>query len=104
MGQLTIITNRQPRELVSLNDIPRRFHSDFDHLDGEEKYTPRLVKYKRIYYDVGEFVRTPQDEAPRQNLNQLSAWDGYQSDSYFSGVVIKWCDDYERVIVGRYYS
>lgn len=104
MSELTIVTNNQPRELVSLNDIPRRFHSDFDYIDGEDKYSPRLFAYRGAYYDTCEYMRTPCDEAPRLELNKLSQWHGYQSDSFFSGTVIKFVDDCERVIVGRYYS
>jgi hypothetical protein len=29
-------------------------------------------------------------------------WDGYRSDSYFSGIVVRYVDDGERVIAGLY--
>lgn len=104
MRDLTIITNHQRRDLISLNDIPRRFHDEFGYIDSEEFYAPRIVAYRGAFYDVNEFTRTPNNEPARQELNDLSAWDGYQSDSYFSGIVLRYVDNFERVIVGRYYS
>ena len=104
MATLTIITNRQPRELFALCDLPEKARKDFDYIEDDEQFSPRLFVYKGNYYDVCEFMRTPCDESARQELNELSAWDGYASDSYFSGVVVKYVDRFERVIVGRYYS
>lgn len=32
----------------------------------------------------------------------FSYWDGYVSETYFSGIVVRFADDYSRVIVGSY--
>jgi len=104
MNTLTIITNNRPRDLLSLVDLPEKTRADFDYIEGDEVYSPRFVAYRGHYYDVCEFMCTPQREPARQELNELAAWDGYQSDSYFSGTVIKYVDRFERVIVGRYYA
>ena len=103
MNKLTIVTNRQPRELLALCDLPEKARKDFDYIEDEDQFSPRLFAYKGNYYDVCEFMLTPRDEPARQELNELAAWDGYSPDSYFSGVVLKYVDDCERVIVGRYY-
>lgn len=105
MANLTIITNNRPRDLLCLADIPKHIAIDeFGYIDSGEFYTPRIVAYRGAFYDVNEFTRTPNNEPARQELNDLSAWDGYQSNSYFSGVVLRYVDNFERVIVGRYYS
>ena len=104
MNKLTIVTNRQPRELLALCDLPEKARKDFDYIEDEDQFSSRLFAYRGHYYDVCEFMRTPDNEPARQELNELSTWDGYASDSYFSGVVVKYVDDCERVIVGRYYS
>lgn len=101
---LTIKTNNQPRELLARFELPAKAQEDFDYMSDDDAYSPRIVAYKGQFYDVNEFMRTPHDEAARLELNQLSRWDGYQSDSYFSGIVIKYVDNCERVIVGMYYS
>jgi hypothetical protein len=36
-------------------------------------------------------------------FSQFAGWHGIVSDSYFSGVLFKLCDD-DTVIVGRYFS
>jgi hypothetical protein len=36
-------------------------------------------------------------------FDQFKGWNGVQSDSFFSGVLFKFINDYD-VIVGRYYS
>ena len=36
----------------------------------------------------------------RDHAGELSKWDGIQTDSFFSGIVIRYCDDFERVVVG----
>ena len=93
MSTLTVTTNHQPRELVSLADIPARYADDFDYFDEDEKYSPRLFKYRGYYYDAHEFLRA----------EDFPGWNGQHGESYFSGVLIKWVDDCDRIIVGRYY-
>jgi len=34
----------------------------------------------------------------------MRKWDGYQSDSFYSGVLVKYVEDFERVIMATYYS
>lgn len=55
----------------------------------------RFFNYKNAWFDTCEFMRTP---------SALNAWDGYQSDTFFSGTLVRYVDDFERVIVGRYFS
>lgn len=104
MANLTIKTNNQPRELLARFELPAKAQEDFDYMTDDDACSPRIVKYRGQYYDVNEFTRTPHDEVARQNLNSLANWDGYQSDSYFSGIVLRYVDDCERVVVGTYYS
>lgn len=96
---LTIKTDHKARELLARYELPMKAQSDFDYMSDDDASSPRIVAYKGQFYDVYESMRVPNDE-----WNQLSLWDGYQSDSYFSGIVIKFVDNCERVIVGRYYS
>jgi len=87
---MEITTNNQPRELVAFEDLPESECEDFA---GRDRFFPRFFCYRGAWYDVGEFVRA-----------EIASWDGVQSDTYFSGVLIRYVDDCERVIVGRYYS
>ncbi len=57
-----------------------------------------FFQYRGVWYSVSDFIRVV--AAPHEHLY---GWDGYSSDSYFSGVVIKYCYD-GTVIVGTYFS
>ncbi len=105
MSDLRIITNRVPRDVLNWYELTEKERAEFDYLDSEERQAEaNFVRYRGEVYDLGEFERTPNNEPARQELNQLAAWDGYRGDSFYSGVVIKYCDDFERVIVGLYLS
>jgi len=99
MSGLTIKTNNHMRDLVCYEDLPERIKPDFDYLNQEETLTPRFVKYRGLYIDCYDMMRT--------DGSALSNWDGYCGDSYFSGTLVKFIYDdygYEAVIVGTYYS
>lgn len=111
----TIITNNHEYELHAIDQIPMRVVFDqFDYvledikdINTSNDYSPRFFKYRGTWYDVHEFVRI---EFERTNSfttvvdkdSPLARWDGVQSDSYFSGIVVKYTDDFEAVKVGRY--
>lgn len=97
-----ITTNNVPRELFMPCNLPTEIlKSEFDYIDleSDEAHTFRLFKYRGSWYDVQEFVCVNPD-------GDLTAWDGLQSETYFSGVLIKyphdefWHYDMDSVIVG----
>jgi hypothetical protein len=96
---VNIRTNHHPRDLVSWWDLPESVRSDFDYIDGESRFSPRLFCYRGEWYDSNQFFELP-DHPDWRGLR----WNGYQSDSYFSGTLVRYCDDFERVIVGSYLS
>ena len=106
---MKITTNNQPRDLVSFHDLPENVQSDFDYIEADAHHDLRLFKYRGAWHDVNEYV---QIIARRDTYNgwamqvdadsPLLKWDGIQSDTYFSGTVIKYGDDCETVILGRY--
>jgi hypothetical protein len=106
MDEITIITNNQPRELFSLCDLPEKARGDFEYIEGEDQYSPRLFKYRGAWYDTNEFMRVPDN----CQFDTMRGWDGYQSDSFFSGILVRYARDErgeldsDQVIVGRYYS
>ncbi len=99
---MKIITNNQYRNMIygyELSDLER---ADFDYIDDIDSHG--FFRYRGAVYDPSEFMATPHNEPARQELNELANWDGYQSDSYFSGIVIKYSRDYEQVKIGLYLS
>lgn len=97
-NKLNIVTNNVPREIIYGFELPASKRKDFDYIKSDEDFNNnQFVKYLGHYYDVGEFMRI------EKNSN-LKDWDGYSSDTYFSGTLIKFCEDNDYVIMGRYYS
>lgn len=103
---MNIITNRIPRPLLPLTYLPEKARKEFPYLSADEAYDPRLVQYRGEWYDVYDSMRCPGAEAPEASRNAFSGWDGYISDSYFSGVLFRFADESAAgdacVIVGRY--
>ena len=96
--ELTIRTNNVPRDIIYGFELSENEKKDFDFLNAEEIDQSSFFRYKGIVYYLGNFMVVPKTDS------EMSKWDGYESDSFFSGTVVRFVDDCERVIVGRYYS
>tara|TARA_R110000751_G_scaffold67435_1_gene137687 strand:- start:1554 stop:1871 length:318 start_codon:yes stop_codon:yes gene_type:complete len=97
-----IKSNGIARETVSLSDLPESARGDFDYIDSEEEFTPRLVQYRGVWYDVF-------DSQVNRNHGGFTSqpfpkyWDGYVSDSFFSAVLFHFKDeDTDLVVCGTY--
>ena len=97
---LKIITNNVPRNLKYGYEMPENLRADFDYIEADEFDGHDFVEYKGNWYDCSEFMRI-------ENNEEIAGWDGYVSDSYFSGILIRYSGkpyDYDQVIMGRFYS
>lgn len=97
---MKITTNNQQRCVKYGYEMPYSKYSDFDYIgeyDSDDFKFHSFVEYKGEWYDLSEFMRI--DGAV---FGELKDWHGYQSDSYFSGIVVRYCNDNDCVIVGRY--
>ena len=94
---MKIKTNNVPRHILYGCELPVSQRKEFDWLSDEEFNEAKFVKYKGIYYALSEFMRCDNAAPP------LSNWQGYYSDSYFSGILIKFKGS-DSVIVGQYFS
>ena len=93
-----IITNNLPRFISFRHQVPEKVLADqFSHLDDDN--IDGFFCYKGDWFHISDFMPTIEGR-------ELQDWDGYTSDTYFSGTVIKWVDDDdgESLIVGRYLS
>jgi hypothetical protein len=95
---VTIRTNNIPRELIDWSDLTNKEQAEFNYVSDPQYATQRFFRYRGWTYDVQEFMST------HDMGSTLRGWDGYSSDSYFSGILVKLVCDCERVIVGSYYS
>ena len=93
-SSLTIKTNNQFRELLYWHELTEKEQTEFDY-DGAEDST--FFRYKGYTYTLCDFMRVER-EGP------FKGWDGILSDSFFSGVLVKFSDDGDAVKVATYYS
>ena len=99
---ITIRTNHHTYDLKCWHDLPSKVAGqDFGYLPDEERYCLRFVRYKGEWYDIGDMMRL-------EGLfsKEMRGWDQYQSNTYFSGILIKYVpgSDWEQVICGTYFS
>lgn len=58
----------------------------------DDNYIDGFIYYKRTWYHVSEFVRTPDHDE----------WHGYKGDSFFSGVLIRLSNDGEQYRIATF--
>lgn len=85
---MRIITNWHRRELVTFEEAG--CPEDFNYITGDDRYEPRLFRYRGAWYDLNDgFVACNRDGATNHMHMNLPGWDGFQADTYFSGVAVK---------------
>lgn len=98
---LKIYTNNVPRHVIYGYELTMKEAKEFDYLKGEALEFNHFVRYKGSVYDLSEFMSVRGLGSP----TEFKDWDGYQSDSFFSGIVIKYVNsDCGEVVVGTYIS
>ena len=93
---MKIRTNNIPRFTVDGFDLTAKEKLEFDYM--EDINAGLFFRYKGNVYDIGEFMCVPDDSDPA-----LKEWHGYTSDTYFSGVLVKFDYNQESVIVAQYF-
>jgi hypothetical protein len=116
---ITIRTNNVPRDVINAWELTAAEQAQFDYLDWEAiedgRDSAQFFRYRGELYDLSQFSRVIHPDAQRAHPMECSepafqGWDGYMSDSFFSGMLIRWAHDenghpdFERVIVGVYCS
>lgn len=99
---LTIITNNVPRDTLNWWELTTKECGEFGYVkDGRREQDVEFFRYKGQVYDLDEMQATPSELANE-------GWDGYMSDTFFSGILVKYFDEngiYDgQIVVGRFYS
>ena len=96
------LTNNVPRNYIYGIEFDGKERQEmlnqFDYLTEEDFNQQSFVNYKGRWYDLGEFMLVGDSE-----LGKLK-WQGYSSDTYFSGVVVRYVEDNDRIVMGTYFS
>lgn len=98
---IEIRTNNKPRLIIDDYQLTPDERKEFDYLDWQAieagNDSASFFRYKGQLYDLGEFMRCP-------DTAWFKGWDGYHSDSAFSGVLVRYCQDTDYVVIGMYFS
>lgn len=101
---VTITTNNVPRDVIPWYELTLKERDQFGYMDWraieDGREYAEFFRFKGQLYDLNDMERLCGCGMP----HILSGWDNYISDSFFSGIVIKYRDNGERVIVGTYYA
>jgi hypothetical protein len=99
MTDLTVITNHVPRDIIDAYELTADERAEFDYIDWpaveEGSASASFFRYRGELYDLSEFEVWDNPASPTRG-----EWDGFRSDSFFSGLVVRYVDDSERVVVG----
>lgn len=95
---MIIKCNNKPRPIIYGFELSDKQKVDFNYL-GENINENRFFMYKNEIYDINDFMRVCD-----LHNNPFSGYHGYISESFFSGILIKLCDNSDYIIVARYYS
>lgn len=95
---MQIITNNRKRPLLALYELPPEVAKEFEYVLPDDG-SCRFVKYSGCWYDTYDM----QSITRELGFSQFKGWHGIASDTYFSGVLVRFVDD-DEVIVGRYWS
>jgi hypothetical protein len=94
MSELTIRTNGHYRPVLCWENLTTKECAEFDE---EVFYNSSFFRYRGWVYTLEDFMRV-------DNNAPFTGWDGYHSDSFFSGVLVKYSNCGDAVKVGRYWS
>jgi len=95
---MKIITNNKWKNFKYRNEVPEKvLKNQFEYLSEDEGYDG-FFQYRKNWYHLSEFMRIG------ENSSFPKTWEGYSSDSFFSGILIRVSHDGEWYQVGTYVS
>lgn len=100
MDTIKIITDHKWHDFKYGYELPSKWRKEFDYLTDEEFETRDFIVYRRWVYDSHEFMVT----SGLPEFNPLTKWSGYHSDSFFSGVLIRYSQNCEQYQVATFLS
>ena len=109
MDKIKIISNYHVRDILYWYELTEKEKNDQDWVLSNENDPDefQFFRFKGSIYPLSNFLYYPSMWGNKPE--EFKDWDSYMSDSFFSGILIKFPDpddwDYENgIIVGWYYS
>ena len=97
---MTIYTNNHWRQFVYGYELTDKEKADFDYLEDIDLHD--FIRYRGSVIDPGEFMAITDTMLLHDDMADFKDWHGYQSDSYFSGLLIRLSDDGEEYQIATY--
>ena len=117
MSKLKIVTNYVPRDVVMGYQMNHKILKDEFDIETESMSDDEIsdlcamefVKFRGVWYNLQDFITTAPGPWNHGLPEEFEGWDGYSSDSFFSGVLLKYARDddrmdFDRVVMATYYS
>jgi|SRR5690554_1887619 len=99
---MNIVTNNAPRQLINGFELSDKERLEFDYLSEDELQESLFFKYNGEIHDLNEFMRITDTMVLHDN--KLKEWHAYMAYSYFSGVLIRYDESMEEIVVGQFFS
>jgi hypothetical protein len=104
---VTIITNHHPRDIIDAWELSPAERTQFEYLDweaiGRGDDSASFFRYRGDLFDLGEFSSFWGLNRDGGLPAEFAGWDGYISDTYFSGIVVRYvAPEYDAVVVARF--
>jgi hypothetical protein len=99
MSELTIRTNGHYRPVLCWENLTEKEKAEYD---IETFYNSSFFRYRGWVYTLEDFMRIGNDSG--YTGLDFTGWDGYHSDSFFSGVLVKYSRCGDAVKVATYFS
>jgi hypothetical protein len=116
-AMLKIVTNNVPRDVLSGYEMDPQILRDVFDIEIQDMNDDQIgdlcamqfVKFRGMWYDLQDFITTSPGPWNHGLPEEFRQWDGYASDSFFSGVLLKYAReddrmDFDRVVMATYYS
>lgn len=87
---MRIVTNNQPRPIISWYELTENEKKEFDYLTDESASYSSFFRYKGWVFTLSDFIRD----------DSTDGWHGHSAQSAWDAVLVK-IVDCESVIVGR---
>lgn len=98
MSELKITSDCKWKNFIYGYQLTPKEKKEFDYVSEEEIDLQSFFRYRKTIYSLDQFMRL---DKPSPFPGE---WQGYHSDSYFSGVLIEVSNDGEQYRVGTYLS
>jgi len=97
---MKIRTNNVPRKILLWDELTKKEKGEFDYMDAEQQEEALFVRYKRWAYSLDEFVHIPFEHNSNSEWHE---WDGYTSETAFSGMLFRWANKYgDECVLGTF--